>query len=117
MRGNSLGDALAVTRLLTKYSLPAGLEPITPHALGHPLAARALNANPGDRRGLARLLNHRRIATMISQSPASRVESAHGTGGGGGRTGRSVSRGQAAPRRVVSASPKVRLPAYFHVGY
>jgi site-specific recombinase XerD len=55
----------AVTRLLEKYALQAGLEPVNPHALRHTFATRYLNANPGDLRGLARLLGHKSLDTVM----------------------------------------------------
>ena len=55
----------SVTRLLDKYALQAGLEPVNPHALRHTFATRYLNANPGDLRGLARLLGHTSLDTVM----------------------------------------------------
>jgi len=55
----------SVTRLMDKYALQAGLEPISPHTLRHTFATRYLNANPGDLRGLARLLGHTSLDTVM----------------------------------------------------
>jgi integrase/recombinase XerC len=55
----------SVTRFLEKYALQAGIEPVNPHALRHTFATRYLNANPGDLRGLARLLGHTSLDTVM----------------------------------------------------
>jgi integrase/recombinase XerC len=55
----------SVTRLLEKYAIQAGLEPVNPHALRHTFATRYLNANPSDLRGLARLLGHTSLDTVM----------------------------------------------------
>ena len=55
----------SVTRLLEKYALRANIEPVNPHALRHTFATRYLNANPGDLRGLARLLGHSSLDTVM----------------------------------------------------
>jgi integrase/recombinase XerC len=60
-----VGQRSSVTRLLAKYALQAGIEPINPHALRHTFATRYLNANPGDLRGLARLLGHTSLDTVM----------------------------------------------------
>jgi site-specific recombinase XerD len=54
-----------VTRLLAKYALQAGIEPLNPHRLRHTFATRYLNANPSDLRGLARLLGHTSLDTVM----------------------------------------------------
>ncbi len=64
----------AVTRLLEKYALQAGLEPVNPHALRHTFASRYLNANPGDLRGLARLLGHKSLDTVMIYTEPSMQE-------------------------------------------
>jgi site-specific recombinase XerD len=51
--------------VLDKYALQAGIEPVNPHALRHTFATRYLNANPGDLRGLARLLGHTGLDTVM----------------------------------------------------
>lgn len=55
----------SVTRLLAKYALQAGIEPLNPHRLRHTFATRYLNANPSDLRGLARLLGHTSLDTVM----------------------------------------------------
>jgi integrase/recombinase XerC len=55
----------SVTRLLEKYALQAGIEPVNPHALRHTFATRYLKANPDDLRGLARLLGHTSLDTVM----------------------------------------------------
>lgn len=55
----------SVPRLLAKYALQAGIEPVNPHALRHTFATRYLNANPGDVRGLAHLLGHMSLDTVL----------------------------------------------------
>jgi integrase/recombinase XerC len=55
----------SVTRLLERYALQAGIEPVNPHTLRHTFATRYLNANPSDLRGLARLLGHTSLDTVM----------------------------------------------------
>ena len=55
----------SVIRLLEKYALQSGLEPVNPHAFRHTFATRYLNANPGDLRGLAQLLGHHSLDTVM----------------------------------------------------
>ncbi len=64
----------AVTRMLEKYALEAGLESVNPHALRHTFATRYLNANPGDLRGLARLLGHKSLDTVMIYTEPSMQE-------------------------------------------
>ncbi len=60
-----LRDRSAVNRLLTKYSRQAGIETLSPHTLRHTFATRYLKANPDDLRGLAALLGHSNINTVM----------------------------------------------------
>jgi site-specific recombinase XerD len=60
-----LSHRSSVMRLLAKYALQAGIAPVNPHALRHTFATRYLNANPGDVRGLARLLGHKSLDTVM----------------------------------------------------
>lgn len=63
----------------------------------HCATTRLRPPTPHRPRGLARLLDHRRIATVTISTESSLLElGARGMGEGGGRAGRSVSRGQAA---------------------
>ena len=55
----------SVTRMLEKYAIQAGIERVNPHALRHTFATRYLNANPDDLRGLARLLGHTSLDTVM----------------------------------------------------
>jgi len=55
----------SVTRMLEKYAIRAGIESVNPHALRHTFATRYLNANPSDLRGLARLLGHTSLDTVM----------------------------------------------------
>ncbi len=60
-----LKDRSAVLRILRKYALAAGLEDFGPHTLRHTFATRYLAANPGDLRGLAALLGHASLNTVM----------------------------------------------------
>lgn len=55
----------SVARILDSYALSAGIGEINPHALRHTFATRYLKANPGDLRGLARLLGHTNLSTVM----------------------------------------------------
>jgi site-specific recombinase XerD len=79
-----LQDRGSVLYLLKKYAFQAGLDEslISPHILRHTFAARYLKANPDDLRGLAAILGHSNLNTvMIYTEPstnelASRMEKA-----------------------------------------
>jgi site-specific recombinase XerD len=60
-----LNHRSSVTRMLEKYALLAGIESVNPHALRHTFATRYLKANPDDLRGLARLLGHTSLETVM----------------------------------------------------
>ncbi len=60
-----LNHRSSVTRMLEKYALQAGIEAVNPHALRHTFATRYLKANPDDLRGLARLLGHASLNTVM----------------------------------------------------
>ncbi|MCG3210960.1 MAG: Tyrosine recombinase XerD [Anaerolineae bacterium] len=62
-----LRDAAGVYKLLKAYAFRAGLDPIlvTPHVLRHTFATRYRERNPGDLRGLAALLGHRSLDTVM----------------------------------------------------
>jgi integrase len=60
-----LKDRSAVLRMLNKYAYLASLDPLTVHSLRHTYATRYLAANPGDLRGLAALLGHRSLNTVM----------------------------------------------------
>ena len=55
----------AVIRMLEKYAIAARIEAIGPHVLRHTFATRYLNANPDDLRGLAALLGHASLNTVM----------------------------------------------------
>lgn len=63
--GKALSHRSSVMRLLESYTRRAGLEAINPHMLRHTFATRYLKANPDDLRGLARLLGHRNLNTVM----------------------------------------------------
>ena len=58
-------DRSAITRMLEKYALAAGLDPFGPHVLRHTFGSRYLAANPGDLRGLAAFLGHASLITVM----------------------------------------------------
>ena len=60
-----LSHRSSVVRLLNKYAYQAGIEAFSPHALRHTFASRYLEANPGDLRGLAALLGHANLNTVM----------------------------------------------------
>ena len=77
----ALSDRTTINKLLAEYARLAGIqEGVTPHRLRHTFATHYLEANPGDLRGLAALLGHRSLDTvMIYTEPtmedlAARVE-------------------------------------------
>jgi site-specific recombinase XerD len=66
-----LNHRSSVTRMLEKYAIQAGIEAVNPHMLRHTFATRYLRANPDDLRGLARLLGHTSLDTvMVYTEPA-----------------------------------------------
>ena len=69
-----LRDRSAVFYLLRKYARQAGLDDrlLSPHVLRHSFATRYLAANPADLRGLAAILGHAQLNTvMIYTEPSS----------------------------------------------
>lgn len=64
-RDGALSHRSSITRLLDKYAIRAGLPRVTPHMLRHTFATRYLNANPDDLRGLAQLLGHTSLDTVM----------------------------------------------------
>jgi integrase/recombinase XerD len=84
-----LQDPAAVWRIVKKYAFQAGLdEEVSPHTCRHSFATRYLEANPGDLRGLAALLGHASLETvMIYTEPTTeqllaRMEQAERRSGG-----------------------------------
>lgn len=55
----------SVIRIVAKYALAAGIAAVNPHALRHTFATRYLAANLEDLRGLARLLGHKSLDTVM----------------------------------------------------
>ena len=60
-----LSHRSSVVRLLNKYAYQAGIKAFNPHALRHTFAGRYLAVNPGDLRGLAALLGHANLNTVM----------------------------------------------------
>jgi integrase/recombinase XerC len=60
-----LGHRSSVMRLLQKYGNIVGIPDLHPHLLRHTFASRYLRANPDDLRGLARLLGHANLNTVM----------------------------------------------------
>jgi len=55
----------SVLRILHKYTIRAQLDPIGPHVLRHTFATQYLRANPDDLRGLAALMGHSDLNTVM----------------------------------------------------
>jgi integrase/recombinase XerC len=64
-RDGAISHRSSITRMIDKYAIRAGLESVTPHMLRHTFATRYLKANPDDLRGLARLLGHSNLNTVM----------------------------------------------------
>ncbi|MCO5190426.1 MAG: tyrosine-type recombinase/integrase [Anaerolineae bacterium] len=64
----------SISRLIEKYALRARLETVTPHMLRHTFATLYLQANPNDVRGLAALLGHRNLNTIMVYTEPSLAE-------------------------------------------
>jgi site-specific recombinase XerD len=60
-----LSNRSSIVRILDKYAYQAQIDPINPHALRHTFATRYLEANPDDLRGLAALLGHANLNTVM----------------------------------------------------
>ena len=60
-----LRERSSVLRLLEKYAHQAEIPAFSPHQLRHTFATRYLAANPGDVRGLAALLGHVSLQTVM----------------------------------------------------
>lgn len=61
-----LQDTAAIWRIVKKYAFQAGLdEDVSPHTCRHTFATRYLEANPSDFRGLAALLGHASLDTVM----------------------------------------------------
>jgi site-specific recombinase XerD len=64
-RKGTLTHSSSVLRLLDKYCIQAKIEKVTPHQLRHTFATRYLRKNPADLRGLAALLGHTDLNTVM----------------------------------------------------
>jgi site-specific recombinase XerD len=64
LRGK-LSNRSSIVRVLNKYAYQAEIEAVTPHTLRHTFATRYLEANPDDLRGLAALLGHANLNTVM----------------------------------------------------
>jgi integrase/recombinase XerC len=60
-----LADRVAIKRLLDRYARLEDIVGLAPHTLRHTFATRYLAANPDDLRGLASLLGHRNLNTVM----------------------------------------------------
>lgn len=60
-----LRDRKAIERILNRYAYTAEIEPFGPHTLRHTFATQYLTANPDDLRGLASLLGHVSLDTIM----------------------------------------------------
>jgi len=60
-----LSHRSSIVRVLNKYAYQAEIEAVTPHTLRHTFATRYLEANPDDLRGLAALLGHANLNTVM----------------------------------------------------
>ena len=60
-----LSHRSSVMRMLQKYGAVVGIKDLHPHMLRHTFANRYLRANPDDVRGLARLLGHANLNTVM----------------------------------------------------
>lgn len=60
-----LSNRSSIVRILNKYAYQAQIEPLKPHTLRHTFATRYLAGNPDDLRGLATLLGHANLNTVM----------------------------------------------------
>lgn len=61
----TLKSRSTIFNMLAKYCLKAGIESVGPHILRHTFATEYLRANPDDLRGLAALLGHSHLNTVM----------------------------------------------------
>lgn len=64
-RKGSLTQSSSVLRLIDKYCIRAKIEKVTPHQIRHTFATLYLQKNPDDLRGLAALLGHSDLNTVM----------------------------------------------------
>ncbi len=67
----------SILRMLNRYASQAGLGEIGPHQLRHTFATRYLDANRGDLRGLASLLGHSSLNTVMIYTEPSLEDLTH----------------------------------------
>ena len=71
-RRGALTHSSSVLRLVDKYCIQARIDKVTPHQLRHTFATRYLQRNPDDLRGLAALLGHSDLNTVMRYTEPSR---------------------------------------------
>jgi integrase/recombinase XerC len=64
----------SVMRILNKYAFRAQLDSVSPHTLRHTFATLYLQANPDDLRGLAALLGHSELNTVMIYTEPTRED-------------------------------------------
>jgi len=69
-----LTNPSGINRLIGKYAEAAKTDGVTPHSLRHTFATRYLEANPDDLRGLAALLGHASLNTVMIYTEPSEDE-------------------------------------------
>ena len=67
----------SVMRILSKYAFRAQLDSVSPHTLRHTFATLYLQANPDDLRGLAALLGHSDLNTVMIYTEPTRADMAN----------------------------------------
>jgi site-specific recombinase XerD len=73
-RRGALSHRSSVLRILQKYAHRAQLDNLSPHILRHTFATHYLKANPDDLRGLAALLGHSDLNTVMIYTEPSRQD-------------------------------------------
>ena len=73
-RRGPLSHRSSVLRILQKYAHRAQLDNLSPHILRHTFATHYLKANPDDLRGLAALLDHSDLNTVMIYTEPSRQD-------------------------------------------
>jgi site-specific recombinase XerD len=73
-RRGPLSHRISVLRILQKYAHRAQLDNLSPHILRHTFATHYSKANPDDLRGLAALLGHSDLNTVMIYTEPSRQD-------------------------------------------
>jgi site-specific recombinase XerD len=73
-RRGALSHRSSILRILQKYAHRAQLDNLSPHILRHTFATHYLKANPDDLRGLAALLGHSDLNTVMIYTEPSRQD-------------------------------------------